>query len=231
MINIEISDSIMPGLLDSLEAKFLSYSKFRNEIDGGNKFLHVTDLVYCRRKMLLQRQNPQLGAEISLKPAPFIGIVFEKGLRPILRDYFKDTNYDVVFSRKGKKVIDGVTIVGEADVVLIKKGHLDTEAVIEIKTRRGGNNYKDYYVLQLLLYQWLFDSKYAYLWSFSQSASPKEWKISQSSYIDDDFVRKLIHEPNQPMWEWECNYCQYRYGCEFAGYKGDETCKIPEMTE
>ena len=86
------------------------------------------------------------------------------------------------------------------------------------------NKWKDYYVLQLLFYRWLFDAEHILLWCFSSAASHKEWEISDENSIDDDFVINLIEHPKYPMWDSECKSCKFRKDCPYinGGENGRE---------
>ena len=222
----DMEESLLYKMMDFIEENSIKRAKDRNNFHGEDNVFHVSDLVYCRRKQMLMRENPEMSAKVSVQPAVFNGIVFEIGLRQYMQDYFDTTEYIPRFSYKGKKKVGKYTVVGEADVALLKEGSsgLKVDTIIDIKNRVMSNKWKDYYVLQLLFYKWMFNAEHILLWCFSSSASHKEWEISDENSIDDDFVINLIEHPRQPMWDWECKYCKFTKGCPYinGGENGRE---------
>ena len=211
----ETEQCLLYDMIDFIEDKSVARAKERNNFSGEDNVFHVSDLVYCRRKQMLMREHPEMSAKVSVKPAVFNGIVFETGLREYMQEFFDTTEYIPRFSYKGKKKIGKYTVVGEADVALFKDTDdgLKIDTIIDIKNKVMGNKYSDNYVLQLLLYKWMFKADNILLWVFSSAASHKEWKIDNS--IDDDFVLNLIEKPKYPMWSWECKYCNFTKDCPY----------------
>jgi len=214
-----MGESLLYKMMDYIEEQSINRAKNRNNFDEEDDTLvfHVSDLVYCRRKQMLMRENPEMSAKVSVLPSVFNGIIFEIGLRQYMQDYFDTTEYIPRFSYKGKKKIGKYTVVGEADVALFSDtpSGLKVDTIIDIKNRVMSNKWKDYYVLQLLFYKWMFNADNILLWCFSSSASHKEWEISNENSIDDDFVINLIEHPRQPMWDWECKYCKFSKDCPY----------------
>ena len=212
-------EGILHGMMSDIKEKSRKRAISRSK-GYDKKIFHVTELVYCRRKMMLKREHPELQADISVKPQVFSGTVFEKGLQRYVYDYFKDKDLMPRFSFKGRKVVKDYTVVGEADIALVNKDDLKIDTIIEVKNRMFSNQYTDYYVLQLLLYKWLFNARKAYLWCFSHTQKPKEWFIDDKDIIDDDVISLIENEKN-PMWKWECDYCEFRNFCPYYNNGGD----------
>lgn len=213
----EMNLSMKPILVDSV-MNFHQEESFKKLLERIKKkdVVHATDLLYCSKKKQFIHENPEKVKDVFLKPPVIHGKCFEKGLFDIVKKWAKKNDYDVRFWVKGRKELNGIKIVGEADIIIFEDGEPDK--VIEVKHRVFSVEPTEHYLMQARLYGWLFNTREAYLWVFTDKGKTgyMEYDVSDEIFTTDD-VKKLLHnylnQDKCPMWDWECKYCQFKDVC------------------
>lgn len=193
-----------------IKSKINDYLQHRREPN----VIYVTDLVRCPLKYIYEQKYTEIALAQQYSPSAILGTLVHKGLESL--NLLED--YEVKTEIEGQKVIDvnerSVTIKGRLDIMLKNKITSDT-IIVEIKAARKDLGLPHpHHVLQLRLYQWLFNVNKGILLYITPDRLT-EYSINEP--ISDDEVRQLVYDlinvAKAPKYSWECKYCEYNIVC------------------
>ena len=194
-MEVEMDEEFKRKFIDSLVS----------ERDGK---IHVTDLIYCLRKAYYRKKGTKGLAEDKRILAQASG----RGIHTIL-----ETSYwnEVPVERDG--------IVGTIDMI--------KDTVVEIKTTRNSVAIRDSWVRQIMSYLAMrgetearlivFDvarlNLEVYRLKFTKEELEEHWKWMLERKKKLEEALKNNNPPDGPEYDWECQYCEYRFICPLSG--------------
>ncbi len=191
---------------EKLFRAYLDFVSEKYQHEHEETRIHVHDLVRCKHKSYMETIFPEFASVAS--PVLFIGEAVDEFTK-LLVTRFKEIFPNLESTEKEiEKTVEYddkiITIVGRPDILL-------KDAVIEIKYSRLVNEEPlEHHLNQLKLYIFLTGKPRGYLIYFMPTGI-REFIVEEE--ITEDFVKSLIDSWKSPRYEWECQYCNYRYIC------------------
>lgn len=171
--------------------------------------IFVTDLTRCPMKRIYSINYPELSFAEITNGRTLIGELIHSGIERLLKDILGDeiTIESEGVSRSKTVEVDGkeYTITGRIDAII--NGGIG----LEIKWTSNHNSLPtEPHIDQASLYNWLYGFKYTIL-LYLTSEGIYEYEIDERM-SEDEIVRRIKAE-RTPLYEWECEYCEYKEIC------------------
>lgn len=171
---------------------------------------YVTDLVRCPLKRVYEEKYAELILRQAFDPTLILGDIVHMGLEAFLSKLFSKgyakgkVNIEIENSKRVKDYI----IKGRIDALLdMGEGRIG----IEIKySRRDLGIPHNHHVLQVKIYNWLFDLDKSILIYITPE------RIAEYEVVDrvnEEELISLIEYKEAPRWNWECQYCAFAILC------------------
>ncbi len=174
-----------------------------------NGHVYVTELVSCPMKHYLRKRYPTLALQLNFNEKILLGKLVHEGIESVLHKIAQLMD-NVEVEASVSKEINGVTIVGRADIVM-------SDAVIELKTTRSTKDLPhENHILQAAIYARLLDKSRAVLLYIVLNNDVRilEYDVDP---ISDEMLYQLVSELKEkkpsPRFPWECNYCVFKQFC------------------
>jgi len=176
--------------VDLSKFREMCYEEFKRDYYMDESTYHAKALCYCRHKMMNQSYDEVMKSDMVI-----LGLLVDRGIGSVMRNSFK------VYSKKVGKY----TVKGTPD-------YFEDGNLVEYKfTMYTPKSPRPHDIMQVKMYMWLVGVDSAKIWYFS-SKGIAEFDV-EGAYNDDDVLR-IIENPRNPMWNWECRYCSL-YPCKY----------------
>ena len=191
-------------IIEKIWRTFIDYEKEKYLEDEDDKKIHVHDIIRCKYKYYLKKMFPEV--TLPIIPSIFIGESVDDFVKELAKRIGNLESTEANIEIK-------VTIDGKEKVLVGRPDLLFEDCVVEIKYSRDLTDKPlEHHINQLKMYLFMTGKKQGYL-VYITPQGLREFTIEEQ--FDANSFKEFIATWKSPRYDWECEYCEFRFICPY----------------